>query len=279
MYLLMFIVGFYALFIMVYYRGLICEAKQATRQVFLNEDVFLQRYCTDIMRTATKNSFLVVKWLRYLCFYGSILSLAFGTGLAYIFDDTSYPLPIPCYLPFLKPVDWVTYTINVAHQSIGFVCMANYYSGLVCSSLSDAIYGLAWHDCTIKLNSVAQALIDEASFAHYTKLLMFFQENLRRLFEQFVDATSGYFMVMELCCYCVLFTCGIIIKLDFILVLKGFPGFCILIGVLCVVLFNEAYIEKVSLTFYLNFFSLFELFIRLGLSLVIDSNLNQALLS
>lgn len=94
-----------------------------------------------------------------------------GVVFTYFFvDDIDYPLPLVYYIPFLRPVNSVTYAINFIHQLVMLGYVLLHFAFLLNCSFVYFLHSLNMFDVLNMITSESDSLITSMGFEEWLQL-------------------------------------------------------------------------------------------------------------
>lgn len=166
------VAGAYVNYLLTRFRKFFCERITICRSSHLMDNVFLERYTTELFKLASQNSILLAKVLTGLCVFALISLIFAGTATTYFFEESQYPLPFPMFLFGVRPSGLLLYLINWIHQTFAIVVAVDAYCSIVCLALIFAVYILARFDAIMELTENVNAIVAESSFDEYCRLVV-----------------------------------------------------------------------------------------------------------
>lgn len=162
----------YINYLLVRHRNFFCNSIIQCRSAHLSDNVFLERYCSGLIKLASQNSIMLAKILTGLCVFALVSLLIVGTATTFLFQEAEYPLPIPMFMFGVRPNNLVLYLINWIHQIFTIVVAVDAYCSIVCCGLIIAVYILARFDAVLELTENINVIVNESSFKEFCRLAM-----------------------------------------------------------------------------------------------------------
>lgn len=211
------------------------------------KDQFLKRAIKAEYSKASHFSLLAIKFSTFVLLYGFFMIIFCATLAEYFIAGNSYPLPLPFYIPYLKPNDVITYTLNLIQHYWAGQTVICYYLALMSGGLVILIHLVLYFNVVIHLIKDIETIRQEASFEHWTKLVTETFLEIKNNLSEVTTLTEGLFYMFEKLCYGTVLVSWLIIKINKDEFIRAFGSFIVIFGVFFMVFINEMCLQKVTL--------------------------------